>query len=200
MSVEQVDWYWSAIKKILSILMILLLFTTIIVIISALIMPSASEYDDPNTQVNESFPWNPSIFNNSGRVLELFIAGFLRHISILPEHLNLFHIINFSSYVFFLIFIYGVKQELENKKKFQMHNYAEWGIAAIIGAIMSLVRTLDTRDINDVTAATVLLSISAVILYLVHPKNWVKSFLEKYLNRIKSQKNPENLEKDNGTS
>lgn len=169
--------------------MILLLFTTVVVIGSALLLPTANEYDDPNTVgVNESFPWNPNIFTDFDRVKELFILGILRHISTLPEHLNLYHIINFSSYVFFLIFIYGVRQEIKNNRKFQIHQYAEWGIAAIVGSIMSVVRTLGVRDISTVATATILLSISALLLYLIHPKNWIKIFFEKYLERNNEKK------------
>lgn len=196
MSNQNKNWYWKAINNILSILMILLLFTTIFVIGSALLLPTANEYDDPNTEeINESFPWNPNIFTDFDGVKELFIAGFLRHISTLPEHLNLYHIINFSSYVFFLIFIHGVKQEIKNNQKFEIHQYAEWGIAAIVGSIMSVVRTLGGRDISDVATATILLSISALLLYLIHPKNWIKSFIEKYFERNKpnlNTKQPQN--------
>lgn len=180
MSEEKFGLLGDSIKHILSVLMILLLIATAFVVVSAIFLPTAVEYDDPTTEeINESFPWNPDIFSDFEGVWNLYIKGLLRHISTLPEHLNLSTIINISSYAFYLIFIYGVRKEFKPNAKFQIHQYAEWGIAAIIGTIMSIVRTFKMSQITEVTSAVMIFSLSALLLYLMHPENWLKSFLEK---------------------
>ena len=164
-----------AIKTLLFLVLAVVIAASLIAVLSMFIFPLSYEYDDPNTAVEETFPWNPNIFTNGKKVLSLFVMGMLQHIATLPEHMRSATIISLVGYVFVTIFIYRIRRtflDFLNGKVPQIgiHNYVEWGFGSIIGAIIFITGIVsDVADLASATSGIFWLSISALVVYIIHP-------------------------------
>jgi len=165
--------YFYGVKILLSFVLIVAILSSLAFVAYQLILPDADEYDNPETPVQESFPWNPNIFTNGSDVVYLLSMGILRHVSILPQHITSSTLIVMVGYIFVTMFIYRVRKtflQLERERReLGIHHYVEWAIGSIIGAIISLAGIV-RLDIGNITSGILWLSISVLIVYIIHPR------------------------------
>lgn len=99
--------------------------------------------------------------------------GVFRHLAILSEHLDSSTLIVLVGYAFATMFLYRVRRIFlewlsEKRKMIGIHTYADWAFASIIGAIIFLAGTVGV-GLGDKIFGILLLSISAFVVYLIHP-------------------------------
>jgi len=159
------------IKLLLNFLLILIIVATVAFVTNRFFIPAPDEYDDPSTEdIQESFPWNPNIMTDGLRVLQLFGMGALRHLAILPQHVTTINLISMIGYVFFVLFIYGMRETFESGKEIGIDRYVQWGIGSIIGAIIYLGETVSLRSAGDTSIAILWFSVACVIRYVIHSR------------------------------
>jgi hypothetical protein len=154
---------------VINIILCVSLFSTVFYVFSVIMIPTAKEYDDPNTDDQESFPWNPSVYTELDKVLRLYFSALLRHLSLFTFYVNTAVMITWVSRIFYLVFIYSIRNTLLEREKFGIHNYVEFGIGSIIGSILYISGTTYFRELPDASIAIVYLTIASVILYSYHP-------------------------------
>lgn len=162
----------SYVKFTLNLLFLLAILSTSFLMVYRFTIPTPIEYDDPDTaDIQESFPWNPNILSNSTGVLKLFFMGFLRHIALLPQNVGTIELISMVGNVFLVLFIYSIRKTFLASPSLGIHNYVEWGIGSIVGAIIYIAGTNYVRREIDVGIAVILLSVACLVLYIVHPRS-----------------------------
>lgn len=161
--------FHGAIKFLLNILLILAILSTILFLAYSFVIPSPGEYDDPETDLQESFPWNPNIFQEFNSVTYLLGMGMLRHMAFFPSYVTAVTLISMVARVFFVLFINRIRKTFLNGEEIDISKYVEWGIGSIVGAIIYIAGTVSAKTYTDVALATLLLSSACLILYLLHP-------------------------------
>lgn len=142
------------------------------------VLPKGFEYDDPNTEIDESFPWDPDVRTNLGKVLELLLMGILRHVATLTTHINSQTLASLVSRAFFVLFIREIRA-VYLTGKIGIHHYVEWGIGSMIGALMYIMSSDYIADLRGISILSLSISIACVILYLIHPKGIVAKAFKK---------------------
>lgn len=160
----------SAIILFLNFILLLTIFTACVTAFYRLVIPTASEYDDPNTATQESFPWNPNIMSNFTGVVSLMEMGILRHVALFPENVSTIGLISLVGYVFLIMFVLSIREKVEHNEDFDIATYVQWGIGSIIGAMIFITGTINLESVSQIAVATITLSGACLILYLIHPK------------------------------
>jgi hypothetical protein len=161
--------YFQWIINVINLIIVVSLFITVFHVLSVIFIPNANEYDDPSTNIQETFPWNPPLFKDPDKVLKLYLNSLLRHISLLNQHVSTVVLLTWVGRIFFLVFISNIKNTIQKKEKFGIHNYVEFGIGSIVGSIIYLTGTSYIREQPSAAYAIFFLSISCIVLYSIHP-------------------------------
>jgi len=163
--------YTPIIKSLLFFAVAATIICTLIFTVT-LFMPDADEYDNPDTITNETFPWNPNILTNGKDVLNLLFMSTLRHLALLPQHIQSKPLITLVGYVFTTMLLYRVRRaflhSLSKKEPIGLDEYVQWGFGSIISAIIFLAGSTQI-EITSKGFAIFLLSVSALVIYLIHP-------------------------------
>lgn len=183
------DISFPAIRFLLNFLLAIAIASTVAFVLFQFFLPTASEYDDPTTEIQESFPWEPDIFKNGAGAWHIFKRAVVRHWATLPEHMTATVLITGIGLAFATLLIYDMRETfVVRRDPIELSHFVKWGICSVIAAIIYVAGKTSIHKAPEVTLLVIGLSLGAFILYAIRAGILKKSEVKNIAKRRRNKK------------
>ncbi len=165
------DGFSSYIEFAISFLLGFAILASIYFVIHEFFMPTALEYDDPTTSIQETFPWAPNLFSDSGSAMRLLGMGILRHISLLPQNVTPASFVTLLGTIFLILVVYDIKRTFLSRTEITIEKYVRWGIGSVVTAVVYIAASATVARSVELSLAVILFALTALIFYLMLPRS-----------------------------